>query len=108
MGDTIDEVFLTMMKNRQYLVAIMDNTISDMPIALAIIPTRKFEVMKAVFDFVFENDQLKSLTSDLFSVYDKIADEYDIPRQGCVFHSMYYVGDIIYKNLLKWTYSKFP
>jgi len=101
-GDiTVDEVFLTMMKNRQYLVAIMDNTISDMPIALAIIPTRKFEVMKAVFNFVFENDQLKSLTSDLFSVYDKIAEEYDIPRQGCVFHSMYYVGDIIYKELKK-------
>jgi len=86
---TVDEVFLTMMKDRRCLVSIRDTTISDMPIGLAIIPTRKLEVMRAVFDFVFENDHLKLLTSDLFSVYDKIAEEYDIHRQGCIFYSMY-------------------
>ena len=96
---TTDEVFLKMMENRQYLVAIMDNTISDMPIALAIIPTRKFEVIKEIFDFVSENNQFKSITSDMFGVYSKIADENNIPHQECNFHSMKYVGDIIYKEL---------
>jgi len=96
---TADEVFLKMMKNRQYLVSIMDNNISDMPIALAIIPTRIFEVMKAVFYFVFENNPLKSLTTDMFKVYSKIADEYNSLHQECNFHSMLYVGDIIFKEL---------
>jgi DNA-directed RNA polymerase subunit RPC12/RpoP len=101
-GDvTADEVFLRVMGDRQYLVSIMDHNISDMPIALAVIPTRKFEVMKAVFDFVFENNQLKSLTSDMFSVYGQIADDNDIPQQECTFHSMNYVGDKIYKELKK-------
>jgi len=96
---TADEVFLKMMKKRQYLVSIMDNNISDMPIAIAIIPTRIFEVMKAVFDFVFENDPLKTLTTDMFKVYSKIADEYNSLHQECNFHSMLYVGKIIYKEL---------
>jgi len=72
-----------------------------MPIALAVIPTRIFEVMKAVFDFVFENNPLKTLTTDMFRVYSKIAKEYKIPHQDCIFHSMLYVGDIIYKELKK-------
>ena len=96
---TADEVFLRMMRNRQYLVSIMDRNISDMPIALAIIPTRKFEVIRSIFDFVFENTQFKSLTTDMFSVYSKIAEKYDIPHQECNFHSMDYVGDKIHKEL---------
>jgi hypothetical protein len=99
-GDiTADEVFLRVMGDRQYLVSIMDYKISDMPIALAVISTRKFEVMEAIFDFVFENDDFKSLTSDMFSVYGKIADEKNIPHQECIFHSMDYVGDKIHAEL---------
>jgi hypothetical protein len=101
-GDvTADEVFIRTMGKKQYLLSIMDNNISDMPIALAVISTRKFEVIKAVFDFVFENNQLKSLTSDMFKGYGKIADENKTPHQECIFHSMDYVGNIIYNELKK-------
>jgi hypothetical protein len=66
---TADEVFLKMMKNRQYLVTIMDKEVQDMPIAVAIMKTRKFETMKSFFDFVAENTEFRSLTSDLLKVY---------------------------------------
>ena len=42
-----DEVFLRVIGDRQYLVSIMDHNIADMPIALAVIPTRKFEVYES-------------------------------------------------------------
>ena len=50
-----------------------------MSIALAVISTREFEVMESIFDFVFKNTQFKSLTSDMFSVYSKIASKHNIP-----------------------------
>jgi len=47
-GDvSADEVFLRVIGDRQYLVSIMDHNISDMPIALAVVPTRKFEVYES-------------------------------------------------------------
>ena len=99
-GDiTADEVFLRVMSDRQYFVSIMGYKIYGMPIALAVIFTRKFEVMEAIFNFVFENDDLKSLTSDMFYVYNKIADEKNIPHQKCIFHSMNYVSDKIHAEL---------
>ena len=101
-GDvSADEVFLRVIGDRQYLVSIMDHNIADMPIALAVIPTRKFEVMKAIFEFVFENKTLKSLTSDMFPVYAKIAEEYNVPQQECNFHSMKYASDKTHEKLKK-------
>jgi len=101
-GDIIaDGVFLRVMGDKQYLVSIMDYNISDMPIALAVIFTRKFKVIKAIIDFVFENDEFKSITSDMFSVYGKIADENNVPHQECNFHSMKYVSYKIHTELRK-------
>lgn len=101
-GDAIaDEVFLNMMKNKQYLVTIMDQNIPDMPIGIAILKTRKFEAMKAFFDFVFKNQNFKFLTSDMLNVYEAIATDNKIPHQQCIFHSMKYVGEMIFDELKK-------
>ena len=57
--------------------------------------------MKVIFEFVFENKPLKSLTSDMFSVYAKIAEEYNITQQECNFHSMKYTSDKTHEELKK-------
>jgi DNA polymerase III gamma/tau subunit len=101
-GDAIaDEVFLNMMKNKQYLVTIMDQNVQDMPIGIAIMKTRKFEAIKAFFDFVFKNHDFKFLTSDMLNVYEAIATDNNIPHQQCIFHSMKYVGEMIFDELKK-------
>ena len=93
------KVFLRLLGDKQYFVSIRDYKISEMPIALAIIFTRKSEVMEVMFDFVFENDDFKSLTSAMFSVYNKIADKKNIPHKKCIFYSRNYVSDKIHAEL---------
>jgi hypothetical protein len=73
----------------------------DMPIGIAIIETRKFEVMKTFFDFVFKDQDFKFLTSDMLHVYEAIATDNNIPHQQCIFHSMKYVGEMIFDEVKK-------
>jgi transposase-like protein len=96
-GDVIaDEVFLDVIGKNEYLVSIMDQNISDMPIGVAVMKTRKFKAMKAFFDFVSEDNDLKFLTSDMLKVYGTIAKDKNMQHQQCVFHSMKYVGKYIF------------
>lgn len=77
-----------------------------MPIAIAIMNTRHFDVMKRFFKFVFNNIPLKALTSDMLGVYKKIATSAEVPHQQCVFHWMKYNGKKIKDEIKKEEYSE--
>jgi hypothetical protein len=98
---TVDEIFLTMVNHRKYLVVVCANEIKDKPIAFGILDTRFFNVMKTFFDFVFSDISLKALSTDMLRVYGKLAEHYDIDHQLCKFHAIKYTSDLIFKELKK-------
>jgi Asp-tRNA(Asn)/Glu-tRNA(Gln) amidotransferase C subunit len=102
----VDELFTNVDGKRQYTVSIFANEIKDMPIAIAIMNTRHFDVMKTFFDFVFQESEFKALTSDMLAVYNKIATSAEVPHQNCIIHWMKNNGKKIKSELEKDELSK--
>jgi transposase-like protein len=97
----VDELFTNIKGRRYYLVNVFANEIRDMPIAVAIVNSRHYDVMKKFFDFIFENSDFKALTSDMLGVYKKITENEEVPQQKCMFHWMKYNGKKIFDEIKK-------
>ena len=69
-----------------YLVSVFANEIREMPIAVAIMNTRHYDVMDKFIDFIFEDIDFNALTSDMLGVYNKIAKNRKVSYQKCTFH----------------------
>jgi len=102
----IDELFTDINRRKQYTVSIFANEIKDMPIAVAIMNTRHFDVMWKFFEFIFKDTPFKALTSDMLGVYKKIATNAKVPHQQCVFHWMKYNGKKIRDEFKKEKHSE--
>jgi len=102
----VDELFTDVGGRRYYLVNVFANEIRDIPIAVAIVNTRHYDVMNKFFDFIFENNEFKALTSDMLGVYKKISENEKAEQQKCIFHWMKYNGKKIFDETKKEKISK--
>ncbi|MDR0911218.1 MAG: hypothetical protein LBM96_01285 [Methanobrevibacter sp.] len=96
---SMDEDFFKVSKKRRYLVSIFDSAVQDIPVAIAVMNTRKLPMMLRFIDFYKENFPVKTITSDMLGVYQALTKKLKIPINLCEFHGMKYINEKIFNEI---------
>jgi transposase-like protein len=101
----IDEQFINLPEKRHYRVTLHDQWIKN-PIAEEIMESRtKKNIISLIKETTKEHD-IKSITTDGFSVYESVTKELQLKHQRCIFHMFKECRTEILKDIKKNKYTE--